>query len=97
MGRFDVRTLALAGVSLYLAWIVGTTIGVFAGSLLGDPARFGLDAAFPALFLALLVPQLRGPLDRTVAVVAGAVALVLIPIAPPGVPIIAASAACLLG
>ncbi len=57
-GRFDVRTLALAGVSLYLAWIVGTTIGVFAGSLLGDPARFGLDAAFPALFLALLVPQL---------------------------------------
>ena len=96
-GRFDVRTLALAGGSLYLAWIVGTTIGVFAGSLLGDPARFGLDAAFPALFLALLVPQLRTPIDRRVALLGGAVALVLIPLTPPGVPIIAASAACLLG
>jgi 4-azaleucine resistance transporter AzlC len=96
-GSFDTRTLALAGVSIYVGWVVGTTIGVFAGRLVGDPTRFGLDAAFPALFLALLVPQLRGPLDRTVALVAGAVALVLIPIAPPGVPIIAASAACLLG
>jgi predicted branched-subunit amino acid permease len=80
-----------------VGWVVGTTIGVFAGRLVGDPTRFGLDAAFPALFLALLVPQLRGPLDRTVAVVAGSVALLLIPIVPPGVPIIAASAACLLG
>jgi len=96
-GSFDTRTIALAGVSIYVGWVVGTTIGVFAGRLVGDPTRFGLDAAFPALFLALLVPQLRGPLDRTVALVAGAVALVLIPIAPPGVPIIAASAACLLG
>jgi 4-azaleucine resistance transporter AzlC len=96
-GSFDTRTIALAGVSIYVGWVVGTTIGVFAGRLVGDPTRFGLDAAFPALFLALLVPQLRGPLDRTVALVAGAVALVLIPIAAPGVPIIAASAACLLG
>jgi 4-azaleucine resistance transporter AzlC len=96
-GRFDTRTIALAGVSIYVGWVVGTTIGVFAGRLVGDPTRFGLDAAFPALFLALLVPQLRGPLDRTVAVVAGSVALLLIPIVPPGVPIIAASAACLLG
>jgi predicted branched-subunit amino acid permease len=70
---------------------------VFAGSRLGDPARVGLDAAFPALFLALLVPQLRTPIDRRVALLGGAVALVLIPLAPPGVPIIAASAACLLG
>jgi 4-azaleucine resistance transporter AzlC len=96
-GRFDTRTIALAGLALYVGWIAGTTIGVFAGRLLGDPARFGLDAAFPALFLALLVPQLRGPLDRRVALLAAAIALVLIPFAPPGVPIIAASAACLLG
>jgi 4-azaleucine resistance transporter AzlC len=96
-GTFDLRTLALAGVALYVGWIAGTTIGVFAGNLVGDPARFGLDAAFPALFLALLVPQLRTPLDRRVALLGGAVALVLIPLAPAGVPIIAASAACLLG
>jgi 4-azaleucine resistance transporter AzlC len=96
-GTFDVRTLALAGIALYVGWIAGTTIGVFAGNLVGDPARFGLDAAFPALFLALLVPQLRTPIDRRVALLGGAVALVLIPLAPAGVPIIAASAACLLG
>ena len=96
-GRFDVRTLALAGVSLYLAWIVGTTIGVFAGSLLGDPARFGLDAAFPALFLALLVPQLRAPIDRRVALLRRRGGAGPDPVRAPGVPIIAASAACLLG
>lgn len=96
-GTFDVRTLALAGASIYVGWVVGTTIGVSAGNLVGNPARFGLDAAFPALFLALLVPQLRTPIDRRVALLGGAVALVLIPLAPAGVPIIAASAACLLG
>jgi 4-azaleucine resistance transporter AzlC len=96
-GRFDVRTLAVAGFALFVAWISGTTIGVFAGNLLGNPTRFGLDAAFPALFLALLVPQLRPPRARGAAIAGGALALALIPVAPPGVPIIAASAACLLG
>src|SRR5207244_13282928 len=96
-GRFDVRTLAVAGSALLVSWICGTTIGVFAGNLLGDPSRFGLDAAFPALFLALLVPQLRTTRARAAAIAGGALALVLIPVAPPGVPIIAASAACLLG
>ena len=71
--------------------------GVFGGKLLGDPTRFGLDAAFPALFLALLVPQLRRPRAHRAAIAGGALALALIPVAPPGVPIIAASAACLLG
>ncbi len=96
-GRFDVRTLAVAGGSLLIAWISGTTIGVFAGKLLSDPSRFGLDAAFPALFLALLAPQLRAPRAPGAALAGGALALALIPISPPGVPIIAASAACLLG
>ena len=96
-GRFDLQTLAVAGFALFVAWISGTTIGVFGGKLLGDPTRFGLDAAFPALFLALLVPQLRRPRAHRAAIAGGALALALIPVAPPGVPIIAASAACLLG
>ncbi len=96
-GRFDIPTLALAGVALYAAWIVGTTIGVFAGRLVGDPARFGLDGAFPALFLALLVPQIKSARAAQAACLGGLVALTLIPLVPPGVPIIAASAACLLG
>jgi 4-azaleucine resistance transporter AzlC len=96
-GRFDIRTLALAGFSLLVSWVCGTTIGVFAGKLLADPTRFGLDAAFPALFLALLAPQLRTPRAHGTAIAGGALALALIPFSPPGVPIIAASAACLLG
>ena len=64
------------------------------GDLIGDPARLGLDAAFPALFLALLVPNLDRPQARTAALLGAAIALALTPIAPAGVPIIAAALAC---
>ena len=67
------------------------------GSLLGDPAKLGLDAAFPALFLALLAGQLRDRRAVVAALLGGAIALVLIPFVPPGIPIVAASAACLIG
>ena len=65
--------------------------------VLGNPARLGLDAAFPALFLALLVPQVRKRRALAAALTGGVLALVLVPVAAPGVPIIAASTACLLG
>src|SRR3979409_2323430 len=42
------RTLLVAGVALYVVWIAGTLVGVLFGPVLGDPKRFGLDAAFPA-------------------------------------------------
>jgi predicted branched-subunit amino acid permease len=71
--------------------------GVLAGDLLGDPERLGLDAAFPALFLALLLPQLRSRTALGASLAGAAIALALVPITPPGVPIVAASAACLLG
>jgi 4-azaleucine resistance transporter AzlC len=96
-GRFDRRLLLGAGMVLYAAWVSGTAVGVFAGDALGDPKSLGLDGAFPALFLALLVPQLRAPRALLAAAVGGAIALVLIPVTPPGTPIVAASAACLLG
>ena len=96
-GRFDRRLLLGAGLMLYVAWVTGTAVGVLAGDALGDPKNLGLDGAFPALFLALLVPQLREPRAALAAVVGGAIALLLIPFTPPGVPIVAASAACLLG
>jgi 4-azaleucine resistance transporter AzlC len=98
-GSFDPDFMLGATLPSYPAWVAGTAIGLFAGDLIGDPAEFGLDALFPAFFLALLLGgELRS--DRLAAVVAalGAiVALVLIPIAPAGVPVIAASAAALLG
>lgn len=96
-GRFDPRMLVGAGLVLYASWVGGTAIGSVGGEALGDPATLGLDAAFPALFLALLVPQVRGRRTLVAAALGTAVALSLTPLAPAGVPIIAASAACLLG
>ena len=96
-GRYDVRVLVGAGLALYVAWVGGTAIGALGGETLADPATLGLDAAFPALFLALLVPQVRSRRALAAAILGAAIALALTPIAPPGVPIIAASAACLLG
>jgi 4-azaleucine resistance transporter AzlC len=96
-GRFDPRVLVGAGLVLYVGWVGGTAIGAIGGDALGDPAALGLDAAFPALFLALLVPQIRGRRPLQAAILGAAIALVLTPFAPAGVPIVAASAACLLG
>src|SRR5215218_8758607 len=55
-GRFDRRILLGAGLLLYVSWVSGTAVGALAGDALGDPKDLGLDGAFPALFLALLVP-----------------------------------------
>jgi 4-azaleucine resistance transporter AzlC len=96
-GRFDRRILLGAGLLLYVSWLSGTAVGVLAGDALGDPKDLGLDGAFPALFLALLAPQLRAPRALAAAVAGAVIALVLIPVTPAGTPIIAASAACLLG
>jgi 4-azaleucine resistance transporter AzlC len=96
-GRIDRRVLVGAGLVLFPFWVGGTAIGVAFGDVLGDPERLGLDAAFPALFLALLATQLVS--RRTVlAALAGAlIAFVLLPVAPPGAPVIAAAAVCLVG
>ena len=96
-GRFDPHRLVGAGVVLWLAWVAGTIIGVVGGEALGDPAALGLDAAFPALFLALLVPQLATGRAIAAAVLGAGIALALVPFVPPGVPIIAAASAALIG
>jgi 4-azaleucine resistance transporter AzlC len=110
-GRWNPRVLLAAGVGLGVAWIGGTVVGVLFGDALGNPAKLGLDAAFPALFLALLAPQLRSeerattvaglrigaPPPVVAALVGAAIALILTPFTPAGVPIICAGAACLIG
>jgi 4-azaleucine resistance transporter AzlC len=96
-GRFERSVIVGAGLVLYAAWVGGTAAGVLAGEALGDPEDLGLDAAFPALFLALLVPQLRTRRAVSAALLGAAIALALTPVAPPGVPIIAATLACLPG
>jgi 4-azaleucine resistance transporter AzlC len=96
-GRYNREVLVAAGLWLYACWVGGTAIGVAFGHLIGDPSRLGLDAAFPALFLALLAPLVRTARARRTALLGAAIALALVPFAPAGVPIIAASSACLLG
>jgi 4-azaleucine resistance transporter AzlC len=96
-GRFDRRILIGAGLGLYVGWNGGTAIGVVAGDSLADPATLGLDAAFPALFLALLVPLVRDRIALAAALVGAGVALALTPVTPAGIPVIAATAGCLVG
>ena len=96
-GRFEIAALFGAGLLLYPFWVASTALGTIGGDLLGDPNRLGLDAAFPALFLALVVGQIRDRRAVAAAVAGAVIALALIPFASAGVPIIAASSACLLG
>jgi 4-azaleucine resistance transporter AzlC len=91
-GRVDRDRLVGAGLVLFGAWLAGTATGVFGGSALGDPADYGLDAMFPALFLALLVGQLKDRRTRVAAVTGALIALVLTPVLPAGVPIVVAVA-----
>lgn len=79
------------GVSLFFLWNVGTIIGALGGSALGEPETFGLDAMVPAAFLALLWPRLSDTRSRLIALCGAAVATVLIPLAPAGVPVLAAA------
>lgn len=96
-GRIDRRLLVGAGLLLYPCWVAGGSLGVFGGDILGDPKRLGLDAAFPALFLVLLITLTVSRRAIAAAVAGGLIALVLLPIAPAGVPVIAAGAVCLVG
>jgi 4-azaleucine resistance transporter AzlC len=96
-GRFDRHFLFGATSVQYVTWMLGTAIGAVAGSGLGDPRSLGLDAIFPAFFLALLAPELRDGRSRAAAGAGGLIALALVPVAPAGVPVLAASAAALIG
>jgi len=96
-GRFEWPILVGSGLVFYGLWVGSTAAGTLIGGVLGDPNALGLDAAFAALFLALAVPYLRERRSREAAAVAAVITLVLLPFAPAGVPIIAASAACLVG
>ena len=98
-GRFDPVFMVGATLPAYPAWVAGTLVGILAGDAIGDPDALGLDALFPAFFLWLLVQgELRsGRRAIAAALLGGAIGLTLTPVAPVGVPVIAASAAALIG
>lgn len=84
------------GVSVFVLWNLATAIGAIAGDQLGDPRRYGLDAAVGGAFLALLWPRLHTRRHQLVAVAAAAVAMGTVPVVPAGVPVLAAAAVALL-
>ena len=98
-GRFDRAFMIGATVPQYVAWTVGTSVGVLSHVVVEDVERLGLDVVFPAFFLAVLMRELRSGGKRTIAVaaIAAALAASLVPLAPPGVPVLAACGAALLG
>ncbi|WP_233365935.1 AzlC family ABC transporter permease [Rhodococcus globerulus] len=83
------KTFFAAGITLFLAWNIGTAIGAVGGNLLGDPNALGIDAAFPAALLALTAGAWRDRLDRRVALLGAAIAVVLTPVLPAGLGVIA--------
>ena len=95
-GTFDRWLLFGTTLPQYVAWVAGTLVGCFAGGLLGDTDALGLDAIFPTFFLALVMIELRDKRVRPIAVAGAVIALALVPVTPPGVPILAASLATLL-
>jgi predicted branched-subunit amino acid permease len=78
------------GLAVFTCWNVATLVGAISVSAVGDPTDWGLDAAVPAAFLALLWPRLSSSLPRLVALGGAAVALVLTPLVTPGIPVLAA-------
>jgi 4-azaleucine resistance transporter AzlC len=96
-GTFDRALLMGATIPQAAAWWIGTAIGALGGALLGDPQALGLDAIFPAFYLALLAEELSDRSMFASALLGAAIAIVLVPFTPPGIPVLAASAAALLG
>lgn len=87
--RDVVRVFWRVTAAMHLGWFTGTIVGVTLGNVIGDADRFGLDAVFPAALLAIIGNLLRQRPPALAAAIGGGLCLVLIPVAPAGIPIIA--------
>ena len=90
-GAFDPWYMVGVSIPQYAGWVLGTVVGVFIGPVLGDPNALGLDALFPAFFLTLLFEEARDRRRMAAAGGGAGIALVLTPILPAGLPILAAA------
>ncbi|WP_330306556.1 MULTISPECIES: AzlC family ABC transporter permease [unclassified Streptomyces] len=87
----------ISGIGLFATWNLCVLGGALAGSALGDTGTYGLDAAFPAVLAALVLPALRKDAGVRRAALAGAVvALAVTPVVPAGVPVLLALAGLLV-
>jgi 4-azaleucine resistance transporter AzlC len=96
-GTFDRGLLLGATIPQAAGWWTGTALGALGGAALGDPEALGLDAMFPAFYLALLAEEMRNRSALASALLGAAIALCLVPVAPAGVPVVAAATAALIG
>lgn len=91
--RPDRRVLIGSGVALWIGWVSGSALGSVLGPVVGDPATFGLDAAFPALFIGLLWPLLQRAEGRRAALAGAVTAAVLLALTSPGLALAGAAVA----
>ena len=96
-GSFDRGLLFGSSAIQYVSWTTGTLVGAIWGEKLGDPEALGLDAIYPAFFLALLLVEIKSRRALGVAALGALIALALVPLAPAGVPVLVASLASLVG
>lgn len=78
------------GGALFVCWNLGVVAGAFGGTVISDTDALGMDAAFPAVLLALVVPSLKDRATRFAAVVGAAIAVALSPVLPAGLPVLLA-------
>lgn len=83
----------VTGLTLYVLWNLTTLVGALGAEALGDTDTWGLDAASPAVFLALLAPMLKSATERVTAGLAVLLVLGLLPVLPAGVPVLVAALA----
>ncbi|MET8570520.1 AzlC family ABC transporter permease [Streptomyces sp. NPDC004783] len=83
----------VTGLTLYVLWNLTTLLGAMGAEAIGDTDAWGLDAAGPAVFLALLAPMLKTTTERAVAALAVLLGLGLLPVLPAGVPVLVAALA----
>jgi 4-azaleucine resistance transporter AzlC len=96
-GTFDRGVLLGALIPQFVSWTIGTIIGVLLAGSIDDPSQFGLDAIFPAFYLALLLREANSRRAYETMLLAACITVALTFFAPPGVPVIVASSAALLG
>jgi 4-azaleucine resistance transporter AzlC len=79
------------GISLFVCWNIGVLIGAYGGTVVSDTDALGLDAAFPAVLLALVLPSLRDTATRRAALAGAVIALAAAPFLPAGLPVLVAT------
>lgn len=92
-GSFDRHLMFGSSLAQWLAWVGGTALGALAGGALRDPDALGIDASYPAFFVAILLLEDHSRRSWATAVAGAGIALALVPVAPAGIPVLAASAA----